>query len=109
MASNFERTVAAMSAQDMELLIRAYIRRHVHATGERYTDHVNFRLTGECNRKDEFLDVKWHVYDGNGALDTKGERLDAVMVEFFRRKGWSESSAASLLLIESSIVPDEAI
>lgn len=109
MASNFERTVATMSAQDMELLIRAYIRRHVRATGDSYNDHVNFRLTGECSRKNEFLDVKWHVYDGAGGHDTKGERLDAVMVEFRRRKGWSESSAASLLLIESSVVPDEAM
>ena len=98
--TNFQRTVDAMSASDMELLIRAYINKHVHPTSEKYGGSVQFQLTGSVpGGKDAVEGVKWAM-SGNYENSTKGEILAVTAKEFYRRVGWSDSSVASLLLIE---------
>ena len=106
MAMNFAETVNKISPQDMELLIRAYVRRHIHPLKEGYAGNVSFVLSGTVSHKstDESKAI-WRVAAEYGTCDSaKGEVLATVAAEFYRRVGWSESSAASLLMIEGAVV-----
>ena len=100
MSVSFDKTVAAMTPADMELLIRAYIRRHVHPTGEGYSGGVEFNLSGAVDRKSN-LECRWTL-TGSYENATKGEILAVVAREFYRRVGWTQSSEASLRLLEGS-------
>lgn len=98
MSVSFDKTVASMTPADMELLIRAYIRRHVHPTGVSYSGVVQFQLTGSVGRG-ERDSMRWTL-TGNYENATKGEILAATAQEFYRRVGWTQGSEASLLLLE---------
>lgn len=102
MSVSFDKTVAAMSHADMELLIRAYIRRHVHNTGGSYSGRVQFQLVGEVNDSGKDAECRWTV-TGNYENATKGEILAVTAREFYRRVGWMESSEASLRLISGTV------
>lgn len=106
MATNYEKTVAAMSPQDMELLIRAYVRLHIHPKSEGYGGTVAFHFSGQISSRDtESRPGIWKVGAEYGDSDqSKGEVLSAVAAEYYRRVGWTASSAASLLLIEGTAI-----
>jgi hypothetical protein len=103
---SFDKTVAAMSPQDMELLLRAYIRRHVHVTKDEYGGSVRIQLIGEVHYRDGTSGLKWHVTQGYESDGARGEVLSVVAQEFYRRIGWTESGAASLRLIEGTVSTD---
>lgn len=108
MTTNFEKTVAAMQPADMELLIRAYVKHHIRSLGDGYDQQVYWTLGGGTVRGGKNPDsAKWSVYSGSSDHDTtKGEVLAVVAAEFYRRKGWTASNVASLLLIEGTVATE---
>lgn len=87
-----------MSDVQFELLLRARMRLEAGRAPNR---HIQTTMAFGCNVKEgEVKDGRWTVYFDYGD-NTKGERLHVVMTEALRRKGWDDSKAASLLMIES--------
>lgn len=93
-----------MSDVQFELLLRARMRLEA-ARNPRGHSQTTFAFG--CNVKDgEIKDGRWTVYFDYGD-NTKGERLHVVMSEALRRRGWDDSGASNLLMIESD-APDAA-
>ena len=108
MSASYQDMVRSMRPQDVELLIRAYVLHNVKVPPDmRSWDSISVSLTGSIKNDGTMDKMTWRVScDPDSA---KGEVLSAVGRELARRTGWTNSSEASLLLIEATPTADATI